>query len=118
MAETPGKNASLTFSGITLALNSWTVDETIDMMEITDFDDAGIEKMLGGVKRWTATASGFFDVGNTAGVGDEQTLTLTPVAGTTFSGNAFLSGRSAGATVAEPNTMSYTFTGSGALTLA
>lgn len=116
MAATPGKNASLTFAGITLLLKEWTVDENIDMMEITAFSDAGIEKMLGGVKRWTATANGSFDVGNTADIGDSQTLTLTPVGGTTWSGTAFLSGKSAASAVDAPNTMNYTFTGSGALT--
>lgn len=115
MAATPGKNASLTFSGITLLLKSWDLDSGVDMMEITAFSDAGVEKMLAGVARWTATATGSWDAGNTADVGDSATLTLTPVGGSTWAGTAFLSNISASSAVESPNEATYSFTGSGAL---
>ena len=119
MAATAGKNASMSFgSTITLRLTAWTVDETIDMMEITDFEDVGIEKMLAGVKRWTATGTGSFDIGNTAVMGSSETLTLTPVSGTTWVGVALLSGRSASTEVSAVNEMTYTFTGNGAIVLS
>lgn len=44
-----------------LGFHNWTVDETLDDLEVTRFEDVGIEASIAGIRRWTATAGRFFE---------------------------------------------------------
>lgn len=60
-----------------LGFHAWTVDETLDDLEITRFEDEGIEKSIAGIRRWSATAERFFETTQLAPeswLGTEQTV--------------------------------------------
>ena len=117
MAATAGKNGNFTFSGITVLIQNWTLDYTQDDLETTAFSDAGVEKSIGGIKRWTATANGMLDATNTADLGDEGTATFYVVAGgDNWTGNARINGISDGVDTQGANVRAYSFKGNGALT--
>jgi len=44
-----------------LGFHTWAVDRTVDLPEVTRFEDVGIEKSIPGIKRWTGTANRFFE---------------------------------------------------------
>lgn len=116
MAEKAGKGGSITFTGITVQVKNWTLSHGVDMLEITDFGDSGVEKSIGGITRWSATASANFDATNTADPGDEATLTLAVDGTDNWSGNALLESYDVTTDVAGVAEISYTFKGNGALT--
>lgn len=88
MAATAGKGGSWTADNITVLIQSWTLDYSVDLPEITSFSDAGVEKSLPTIKRWSATLTGPLDATNTADVGDVLTTVLFEVvdAGSNWSG--------------------------------
>ena len=49
-----------------LLFSSWTVDQTSDDLEVTAFEDAGVEKSIAGIRRWSATAARFFETSQLA----------------------------------------------------
>ena len=116
MAKAAGKEGSMTYSGITVAIRNWTLDWTGDALETTDFASAGWREYMGGLKEWKATAEGFEDSTNTADVLDSATLTLTVTSGVAYSGTALIVGKSPGTSVEGLAMVTYTFTGTGALT--
>lgn len=44
-----------------LGFHAWAVDETLDDLEVTRFEDVGVEKSIAGIRRWGATADRFFE---------------------------------------------------------
>lgn len=117
MAATAGKGGSWTFANITVLVQSWTLEYNEDDLETTAFADAGVEKSIGGIKRWTATATGPLDSTNTADVGDETTLTLFVVSGgVNWAGNARINGISDSVDTQGVNMRTYSFKGNGTLT--
>ncbi len=44
-----------------LGFHNWASDESVDMLEVTRFEDVGVEKSIVGVRRWTATADRYFE---------------------------------------------------------
>lgn len=119
MAATAGKGGSWTATDITVLIANWTLDYTIDMLEITSFSDAGVEKNLGGVSRWTATLAGPFDATNTADVGDTITTILFEIVdgGSNWSGaSAIINQISDSVDTQGVNTRTYSITGNGVLT--
>ncbi len=117
MAATSGKNGNFTFSGITVLIQNWTVSYSQDDLETTAYSDAGVEKSIGGIKRWTATATGPLDATNTADLGDEGTATFYVVAaGVNWTGNARINGIEDGVDTQGVNIRNYSFKGNGTLT--
>jgi len=60
-----------------LGFHNWTVDRSVDLPEITRFEDVGVEKSIVGVRRWTATADRYFETTQLAPeswVGEEVTV--------------------------------------------
>ncbi len=60
-----------------LGFHGWTLNRTQDDLEVTRFEDAGVEKSIGGIKRWTATAARYFETSQLAPeswVGTEVTI--------------------------------------------
>ncbi len=117
MAATAGKGGNFTFSNITVLQQSWTLDYTADMLEITAFSDAGVEKSLVGIKRWSGTVTTLLDATNTADVGDSATATFFVVAGgVNWAGTAIIEGISDGVDTQGANVRTYTLKGNGILT--
>ncbi len=117
MAATAGKNGRLVFDNITVLIQGWTLDYAADMLEITAFSDAGVEKSIVGIKRWTATATGLLDATNTADVGDSATVELEIVSGgAEWQGTAWLESISDGVDTQGVNIRTYNFKGNGTLT--
>lgn len=44
-----------------LGFSNWALDQIVDVLEVTRFEDVGVEKNITGVRRWTATADKFFE---------------------------------------------------------
>lgn len=60
-----------------LGFHTWTLDQSVDMLEVTRFEDVGVEKSIVGVRRWTATAERYFETTQLAPeswVGEEVTI--------------------------------------------
>ena len=120
MAEVAGKGGDISFTNAVTSAKSWTLSWTGDLEDITDFDNgsAGYKRYLHTLKDWTATAEGSWDIADTAEPGDSATLTLTPVALTTYSGTAIVLSTDITAVVSGIVTGTISFQGNGALTLA
>lgn len=117
MAATAGKGGNFTYSNITVLIQAWTLDYAADMLEITAFSDAGVEKSIVGIKRWTATGTGPLDATNTADVGDTGTLTLFVIAaGVNWAGTAWIESISDSVDTQGVNMRTYNFKGNGTLT--
>jgi len=119
MAKAHGKGSSLTFTNLTVGDHGFTITDTADMAEVTDFADgaSGFKKWLAGLRDWECTVQGKWDdTPNTAAVGDEATLTLTLTAGSTFAGNAILQSQTVTSDVNAEIVHEWTFKGNGALT--
>ena len=116
MAAKSGTGGSITFTGITVLIQSWTLSFGIDLNEITAFSDAGVEKSLGGITRWSAVCSGLADVTNTADPGDTATLTLAIDGSDNWDGAALLESYDVGVDVQGNAVITYNFKGNGTLT--
>ncbi len=117
MAEVAGYGGSITYTNLTAGVKSWTVDYVADMLETTDFGDSGKRTYAAGLSGWTATAEVNWDAANTAAPGDSASLTLTADTGDTYVGTALIASMSVGVSVDGLNTATYSFQGSGALTI-
>lgn len=119
MAATAGKGGSWTADNITVLIQDWTLDYAADMLEITSFSDAGVEKNIVGIKRWNGTMTGPLDATNTADVGDVLTTVLFEVVdgGVNWSGaSAFIESISDVVNTQGVNMRTYGIKGNGILT--
>ena len=116
MAEKAGIGGSISFTGITVGVKTWTLSFGIDMIEITDFADSRVEKSIAGITRWSATANANFDATNTADPGDEATLTLAVDGTDNWDGNAILESYDVTTNVDGVVEIAYCFKGNGTLT--
>ena len=118
MAAFHGKGGSMSFTGLTFELLSWTIDAITDMAEATDMGDTW-KTYLAGFKDWTASwecvlpAAGFVATLATT-LGSTDTLTITS-GGKNYSGTAFCTGMSPSADKDDIGKLTFTFQGSGAL---
>ena len=122
MAKYHGKGSGVTFPGLTVGDHTFTITDTIDVAEVTDFADgaAGFKKWLAGMEDWEVTISAAWDdTPNTAKPGDEGTLVLQlkGSGNLKFEGNVILVSQTVGATVNDAITHEWTFKGNGALTV-
>jgi len=113
-----GKGGSITFSGLTFELLSWTIDATADMAEATDMGDTW-KTYLAGFKDWTATCECVLPAGGFVGtlattLGSTETLTVTS-GGKNYSGTVFCTGMSPSADKDDIGKVTFTFQGSGTL---
>lgn len=58
MAKFPGKSSAVLKDGISIGMNEFELDLEDDDVDSTDFDSAGYETVLSGMRRGTATVSG------------------------------------------------------------
>ena len=113
MAAIAGTGASITQGSVTVGMQRWTVNDTIDMHDITTFADSAIAKWLGGIKRWAGTFGGNWDTSNTLDVGDSANATFTMTGTTEIAGTIIVTGMTTSADVQGVVTVEYTFNGNG-----
>lgn len=70
MAYYAGKNASITIGGVIYAMENWSLDDTAETIEVTNFTTGGETALIGGVTGGTMSTSGPY-------------TGLTPTVGTT-----------------------------------
>ena len=117
--EVAGKQGSVTFTGLTAGVKSWSLDGAADMLETTDYSDSGQKTYKGGLKGWTASCELNWDAANTVKEGDSAELTLFIGASGTapkYDGTALVSGISITSSVEGLVTATVSFQGSGAYT--
>jgi predicted secreted protein len=118
MAEVAGKGGSVTFTGLTAGVKSWSLDLAGDTLETTDYDDSGHRTYIAGLDGWTANCELNWDTANTVSIGDSATLTLTIVSSTeAYSGTALVNGISVSSSVEGVVTATISFQGTGVCTL-
>lgn len=116
-----GKGSSMSFPNLTVGDAAFSVTDTADTAEVTDFADgaAGFKKWLAGLRDWEAAVSGPWDnTPNTAAVGDEGALVLqlSGAGNLKFSGNAILINQTVTVDVNDAIRHEWAFKGNGALT--
>jgi len=118
MAHVSGKAGQVSNGSEITGIKSWTLDYNVDMLETTDFGNAGVKTFIAGGSGWSGSFEGFKD-GAPEAIGASVTLTFYEVAaGTNWTGTGFLTGVSASASIDGIVSYSYTFQGTGALTPA
>ena len=124
MAHLAGKGGQVMATGAgsateTAGIKSWTLDYTVDVLETTDFDDAGVKSYVVGCSGWSGTFEGLKDgvplglAGTAVNIALKETQTSTQK----WTGSAFITGVSANTSNDGVVTYSYTFQGTGALTI-
>lgn len=118
MAEVHGNGGTMSYTGLTAGVKSWSLDYSGDVHDTTDFADAAARTFVAGLTGWTATCELNWDAANTAAPGDSATLTLYVVASTTYyAGTAICTGLSVSTPVDGIAVATYSFQGTGALEL-
>lgn len=118
MAKAHGKDASVTYTNITVAVHGFTFTYNDAVVDVTDFADAGVTARIRGKTDWEATLDAFWDPTNTAKPGDAAaTLTLTPAAAKTIVGSALIGSMTITASNDDVNSQTYNMLGTGAVTI-
>ena len=116
MAHVAGKAGYIDTGSTVAGIKSWTLDYNVDMLETTDFGDAGVKSFIAGCSGWSGTFEGYKD-GAPQGIGSSITLKLYENATYFWTGSAFITGVSASTSFDGVDSYSYTFQGTGALTV-
>jgi predicted secreted protein len=96
-------------------ITSWSVSVEADTLEYTNFDSQGWKENMGSLKSWSGSLEGFeLNSGSILSAGDTVELQLYD-GHTTYTGKAVVTSKSVDASTAELVTVSYDFTGTGAL---
>ncbi len=118
MAEVHGKGGSITYSNLTQGVHSWEITVEADVVETTDFTDVGVKTYILGGKGWSGSCEANWDASNTAVAGDAASaLVFTATSGKTYTGSAIIKTMVVKVTANDENRATYTFQGTGALTI-
>lgn len=117
MAELTGKGGSISFTGLTVSVFSWSLNDDADLKDKTDFADAaaGYRTKIAGVPDWSVTVEARYDSTNTADPGDSALLTLTVTTGSDYTGTAMIASMSISEPVDDLVTATYEFVANGVL---
>ncbi len=123
MAEVVGKNARIYMGKVRLdGMRDWTIDYTADTVEVTDFGDAGVKQFLATLTGWSGSFNGFGQPGwaGAAAVGTKYlgSFFISASTGSSYTGSVLITGASPGVAVDGAAMVSYTFQGTGAITLS
>ena len=123
MAEVVGKNARIYMGKVRQGgMKDWSINYSIDTVETTTFDDAGIKQYLGTLVGWSGSFNGFGQPGWTgsAVVGTQYlgSFFISASTGSSYTGSVLITGASPSVSVDGVAEVSYTFQGTGALTLS
>lgn len=121
MAVITGKDGSVAVDSTNVTLiTSWSISIEADTLEYTNFGSGGWKENMGSLKSWSGSIEGFADTAQAAtiAVGTEVDITLVEggSGSSTYTGAAIVTSKSVDASTAELVTVSFDFTGSGALT--
>jgi len=123
MAKFSGSSGTATFGGTTINITGWTVDIKVATKDVTDSSSSAWKDFIAdGFKEWTGSCEGFQE-SSTADLalgGTAASLVLSMASGKTYTGNAILTqlGTALQVTGTEAVKKTYSFQGTGALTLA
>jgi hypothetical protein len=129
MANFRGMDGSVRFSANVVGeVKDWQMTASIEELDDTVMGDSWAT-VVGGISRWTGTATAQLDYGDTLGQKAiiDKLLIATPASGSTalelrvsttkfFSGNALLSGVNISSGLGQIVMVTFNFTGNGALT--
>lgn len=121
MAHIAGKNGTVTIGGNPITgMKSWTLDYVADMLETTDFADAGVKTYIVGASGWSGTFEALKDGAPQGLAGAAITLLLEESATTSqeWTGSAYITGVHAATSADGIVGYTYDFLGNGALTAA
>lgn len=128
MAQLIGYAGKVTIGANTAAeLKNWKMDLGADMQDVTVFSTTGWKTFLAGLKEWSGSAEGNFDMTDTNGQlalqnalinGTSVALKLYVNATNYYSGTAFVKKVAPEAAVDGVVSVAFDFQGSGALTYA
>lgn len=121
MAHRSGVAGQVDSPGTVTGIRSWSLEYTVDMLETTDFADAGVSSFIPGKTQWSGSFEGFKD-GTPQAITTGASITIklyeTQEADEFWTGEAFI-------TAARPSvdndglvSYSYDFQGTDALTVA
>jgi hypothetical protein len=118
MAHYAGKAGEVdTGAGVT-GIKAWGLDYVVEMLETTDFADAGVRTYLAGPSGWSGTFEGLKDgVPLTVGASVSLTLKETQTATQKWTGTAFITGCHGAVAADGLVEYSYDFQGTGALVI-
>ena len=120
MARLAGTAGQVTVAGAeVVGVKAWSLDQAVDALETTGFDSSGNKAYIPGLSGWSGSFEGHKD-GAPLTIGTEIALVLKESATATqkHTGQAIVTGFSAKTDVAGVVAYSYTFQGTGALTIA
>jgi len=120
MAHLSGKSGAVTLAGgEETGIRAWSVDYTVEALEVTDFQDDGVRAYIPGPSGWSGTFEGMKD-GAAYAIGSEVALVLkeSETANQLFSGQAIITGLHASTPWDGVVSYSYDFQGTAALTVA
>jgi predicted secreted protein len=117
MAHVAGKNGYVDTGSTVAGIKSWTIDYNSDALETTDFADAGVKSYIIGGSGWSGTFEGYKDGAPQELAGASITLSLYEDDTHLWTGSAFITGISASTSHDGIVSYSYTFQGTGALTV-
>ncbi len=129
-----GKGGSVTFESDVIAeLSNWSLDLSVDEVDVTSFDSDGWKEFLAGLKEWSGSFEGnlkysdpvsgskkgqkvLFDAWK--GSDEVKTIVLEVNSEVSFTGSAFLTSLSVNVPVDDKADFSSDFRGTGELTVA
>lgn len=125
MAKITGVGGSITFAtGYTTNIKSWTITGEASEHDVTDFTSVGWTDWITGLKNWSGTYEGWADDtaqldanANWFGSGTAAAATFAIDAARTFTGSILIKGFSADTAVSDPVTVTFSFRGTGQLTV-
>lgn len=121
MAQMSGREGMVYIGSDTAGIKSWTVDYTVDVLDTTDFADAGsspyARTFVPGLSTWSGTFEGYKDgTPKTLGVSTTAVkIKLEEDTNTYWEGDCFITGIHSTASVDGLVTISYDFQGTGTL---
>ena len=120
MAHIAGTAGQVDAASNVTGIKSWTLDYTVDTLESTDFADVGVKTYLIGGSGWSGSFEGFKDGAPLplAGAAVSIALKESQTATQKWTGSAFITGMSINTSMDGIVTYSYTYQGTGALTVA
>ncbi|AII58741.1 hypothetical protein ASJ33_05640 [Dehalococcoides mccartyi] len=114
-----GKAGEVTVGGTTVAgIKSWQLDYTSEVLDSTDFGDAGVRTFAAGCSSWAGSFEGY-KKGAPLTIGSEVALVLkeSQTATQKWTGQAIVSGIHPANSIDGLTAYSYDFQGTGALTV-
>lgn len=114
MAHLAGKSGYVDTASAVSGIKSWTLDYVTDVLETTDFADAGVKSYIVGPSGWSGSFEGYKD-GAPQTQGASVTLKLYESATAYWSGTALIIGTHPSVSYDGVVSVSYDFQGTGSL---